>query len=415
MKDSLASQFRLHHLISLLEGYDQERSPIDCYVSYYFRQNKALGSKDRAYISEEVYRLVRWRDLADYVLQKEGRQLSWEERRAVLSNEEIERLQLRQDIPLHTKVSMPLELFRALCCSWGEEKATQLALASNTQAPTCVRVNASKISRDELLSRWQKQGYLVEPASESASGICFKKKIHFFSLQEFSDGLFEVQDEASQLVAALCTAAQGSWVLDFCSGSGGKTLAFAPLLQGTGQIFLHDIRKQALVEAKKRLKRAGIQNAQLVHSSDLQRLRSLKKKMDWVFVDAPCSGTGTLRRNPDMKWKFSDEMLERIVSEQRVIFEQALSYVKPCGHIVYATCSILRQENHEQVEHFLKTYPIEQVGPCFESIPEPEKKDGFFACVFRKKPAPQPLLVKKAYDEQTSSCSFVTSSPFECC
>ena len=378
----ISLQFRQKHLLSLLDGYDKQSAPIDFWTSRYFREHTALGSKDRAYISDEVYRLVRYRALCDYFLASP----TWEKRFFWLSDNDPEAFLERDDIPLHIRLSMPEVLFNELVASWGLEKAKAIALACLEPAPTCIRANSLKISRDRLFDDLLKQGYEVSLGIESDTAIYFHKKVNFFVLPEFKQGFFEVQDEASQLVAKMVRAQPQEQVLDFCAGSGGKTLAFAPILAGTGQIFLHDVRLHALQEAKKRLRRAGIQNAQVVSSQDERRLKQLKKKMDWVLVDAPCSGTGTLRRNPDMKWKFTKEMLERVVANQRVIFEKALSFVKPLGSIVYATCSILQEENRAQAQHFLQTYPLEQVGDCFESVPEPGKKDGFFAVTLRKLP-----------------------------
>lgn len=367
--------FRTHHLLSLLEGYEEQKAPIDFWVSCYFRKHKALGSKDRAFISEEVYRLIRWKALADYFTEP-----NWQKRIEWLQAGDPKRFLDDETIPLHIRYSIPQELLDELIASWGLEKAKEIALACLEPAPTCIRANLLKTTREALLAKLED----VAPGEESPAAIYVLKKRNFFTLPEFTEGLFEVQDEGSQLVAYKVQAKPNQHVLDFCAGAGGKTLAFAPFLQGTGQIYLHDIRLHALYEARKRLKRAGIQNGQIVPHTDEKKLKKLKKTMDWVLVDAPCSGTGTLRRNPDMKWKFSREMLNRIVSSQRVIFEQALSYVKPGGRIVYATCSILACENQEQMNHFLAHYPIELEGEPFMCVPESGKKDGFFAVTFRK-------------------------------
>jgi 16S rRNA (cytosine(967)-C(5))-methyltransferase len=378
--------FRKKHLLELLESYEEGTAPIDYHVSTYFRANKALGSKDRAFIAEEVYRLIRWRDLIDYFGKTPP---SWEDRIEWLSEFDVQSFIDDDVIPIHTRLSMPSELYQALVRSWGEEQAKEIALVSNEPAPTFIRANLLKTDRDTLFKEFISQGYEVSKGLESETAICFHRKCNFFILPEFTEGKFEVQDEASQIVAQMVQPKLQQQVLDFCAGSGGKTLAFAPYLKGTGQIFLHDVRLHALYEAKKRLKRAGIQNAQIVHAKETARLQKLKKNMDWVLVDAPCTGTGTLRRNPDMKYKFSESMLTRLVSEQKVIFEQALSYVKPGGMIVYATCSILKEENEKQVAHFLATYPIELVGSPFQSVPAIGKKDGFFASTFRKIAAPK--------------------------
>ncbi len=377
-----SERFRQKHLLLLLEGYDQQKGPIDFYVATYFRACKALGSKDRAYISEEVYRLIRYKALCDHFIQPP---YSWQKRIEWLQKGDPKRFFEDESIPLHIRYSLPQELLDLLIATWGLEKAKYIAASCLEPAPTCIRVNVSKITRDDLLMRLINSGYDVSRGEESPHAIYFHKKVNFFSLPEFKEGLFEVQDEASQLVALLVDVEQNDQVLDFCAGSGGKTLAFSPNMHGKGQIYLHDIRWHALLEAKKRLNRAGIQNAQIVAASDEAKLKKLKKSCAWVLVDAPCSGTGTLRRNPDMKWKFTTEMVERLISTQRVIFEKALSYVKPGGHIVYATCSILKQENRDQLDHFLAHYPVDLVGTPFESIPEPGKKDGFFGVVLQKR------------------------------
>ena len=378
----LSIPFRQQHLLRLLTDYEQHTQPLDYFMSVYFRTHKALGSKDRAYISEIIYGLIRWKGLYDFIL---GDRAGWPERLALFFEKPAESYLSDWRLPLHIRYSVPESLFREMVDSFGEEKAKEICLASNFPAPTTVRVNTQKITRQELLDKFLAHGFDVSCCKESTFGIRFHKKIHFFGLPEFKEGYFEVQDEASQLVAEMLAATPQQRILDFCSGSGGKTLAFAPKLAGTGQIYLHDVRLSALHEARERLKRAGIQNAQIIHSTELDKLKKLKKQMDWVLVDAPCSGTGTLRRNPDMKWKFSIELLERLVSQQRVIFEQALSYLKPNGTIIYATCSLLKRENQDQVAHFLKTYALEMVGEPFQSIPEQGMKDGFFAVCFRRK------------------------------
>ena len=382
---SASFTFREKHLLLLFSEYEDQKLPLDYFVSQYFRKVKALGSKDRAVIAETIYALIRWKGLYDYLLEGDP---TWQDRLELYRAHKPESFLKDEGIPLHVRVSFPQDLFQQIVNSWGEEDAAKIALACNAPAPTAVRVNTQKISREELLKKFQEQNFSVSLSQESPVGIIFHKKINFFCLPEFQNGFFEIQDEASQQVALLAKAKPGDRVLDFCAGAGGKTLAFAESLKGTGQIYLHDIRLHALHEARKRLRRAGIQNSQIIHESEKEKLKKLKKQMDVVFVDAPCSGTGTLRRNPDMKWKFSEEMVLRLVSQQRVIFEQALSYMKPEGKIIFATCSILKNENQNQVEHFLKTYDLELEGDVFQSIPRFGGKDGFFAATFRRRSTP---------------------------
>lgn len=370
--------FREHHLLALLELYEQQNLPLDLTINQYFRSHPALGSKDRGFVAETAYALIRWKGLLDYLTPTH----SWHDRFRLYAQIDIKDYLNKTEIPLHVRVSFPEYLFGLMVNNYGEEKAIELCLESNHQAPTTIRVNSLKIQRDALLENW-KNLYDVSATLTSPNGIIFHKKINFFQLPEFKAGFFEVQDEGSQLLADLVQAQPGDHVLDYCAGSGGKTLAFATALQNKGQIYLHDIRTWALQEARKRLKRAGVQNAQFL-KPDSVGLKKLKKKMDWVLVDAPCTGTGTLRRNPDMKWKFSQEMLLRLISQQRVIFEKALSYLKPNGKIIYATCSLLNEENQTQLEHFIKTYRLSIEGQPFQSLPSMGGMDGFFGVVLKR-------------------------------
>lgn len=367
--------FRDFHLLHLLEDYSNFDRPLDVAICRYFRANKSLGSKDRYEISEAAYALVRWKGLLEAMYPKAG----WKAWLKALRDGCLQ--SPPQNLPTHTKVSFPKELFDRIVFSLGEKEAVKLCHVCNTPAPTCVRANTIKTTRDDLIKKWEGL-YDVSPTKISETGIVFNKKIHFFSIEEFKQGLFEVQDEASQLVAGLVAAKPGDLIMDFCAGAGGKALAIAPSLQGKGQLYLHDIREHALTEAKIRFKRAGAQNVQFLADSS-PALAKLKKKMDWVLVDAPCSGSGTLRRNPDMKWRYNDELLQRLLGQQRVIFEKALSFLKPGGSIVYATCSLLDEENELQIEHFQKTYGLKVVGTPFKTLPSFKGMDGFFGAVMK--------------------------------
>lgn len=371
--------FREYHILSLLEEYNLQEIPIDKLIHHYFRSHKALGSKDRAYIAETVYGMIRWMGLIDYL--NDG-QSSWEDRYQCYQS--LDPLSYLDDltIPEHIRVSFPGLLYEKIGDAYGKDQAQQICLACNQPAPTTVRANRLKISRDDLLKSWQEHD--VIPCSEAPCGITFQCKILFTAFPEFKKGFFEMQDEASQIVAEMVQAEPGQSVMDYCAGAGGKTLAFAPFMKNKGQIYLHDIRRSVLSEAKKRLRRAGVQNVQFI-DYDSSHLKKLKKKMDWVLVDAPCSGTGTLRRNPDMKWRFSDTMLTRLIGQQREIFEKALSFLKPGGKIVYVTCSILKEENEQQLEHFMKTYDLDIFENPFSSIPRDKAMDGFFAVTLVQK------------------------------
>ena len=227
-------------------------------------------------------------------------------------------------------------------------------------------MNTATSSRDALL-----QTLPGLPTLASPYGITLTSRIHLPSLPEFKAGFFEVQDEASQLSAFLVRPSPKSQILDYCAGAGGKALAIAQQMQGSGQLYLHDIRIHALQEAKRRFKRARFQQVQF-------NLPPKLHSMDWVVVDVPCSGTGTYRRNPDLKWKFEHSDLAALVQEQRHIFDAAFQYVRPGGTIVYITCSILPQENEEQATYFREKYTLEQTE-TFQSLPVENGMDGFFA------------------------------------
>lgn len=371
--------FTEHHLFQVLRRFENQHLPLDLFLSHYFRAHKQLGAHDRRTIAETVYGICRWQGLLDYLVKNHP---SWEKRYALYRSFRPEQHLYIGSIPLHIRVSFPEELFSLLVEDYGEEKAIRLAQICNTEAPITVRINPLKTTREYLLQEWA--AFDVMPCKYSPLGIQFKKRMPLLSLPAFKGGLFEIQDEASQCVAALIAVKPGEQVLDFCAGAGGKTLAFAHQMENQGQIYLHDIRPAILEQAKKRLKRAGIQNAQVLHSLH-PHLNTLKQKMDWVLVDAPCTGTGTLRRNPDQKWKFSHSLLERLILEQRQIFDKAVSYVKPGGKIVYATCSLLKTENEKQVTYFLERYPLLPTGNPYVSLPAYGERDGFFAFAFEVK------------------------------
>ena len=371
--------FCQNHIIAFFKGWSDSNQPLDLALSEYFRSHKSLGSHDRRTIGDTVYTLIRWKSLFDQIDPSGSVSL----RVHLLEQQPIEKWIEERSLSEWARLGTSQFLLEKLKTAYGAEKAKSLAQILTTPAPVVIRVNEMKTTREKLLELWGSK-FDARAGDLTSGSIVFSKREPLFALPEFKDGLFEVQDEGSQLVAAQIEAKPGDRILDYCSGSGGKTLAFAPAMKGKGEIYLHDIRQGALREASKRLKRAGVQNAQVL-PPEHPHLPKLRGKMDWVLADVPCSGTGTLRRNPDMKWKIDESMIERLVHEQRAIVEQAIRYLKPNGKLVYATCSVLPEENEAQVAYFLSQFPLELEKEPLSILPTKGGCDGFFSAIFRKK------------------------------
>lgn len=366
--------FLYRHVEKILDDSSLSQKPLDLYLSNYFRKHKNLGSTDRRVIGNTIYGMARWKNLIEYFAPKDPidfyQKICWE----TLSKD--------SSIPTYIKVGLPQFLYTRFVEQFGETKAQELGRILNETAPTTIRANSIKISQGKLLEILG-QKFPVSKTLIAKAGISLQKREPLFALPEFKEGLFELQDEGSQLIAEEVKPKPGDTVLDYCSGSGGKTLAFAHLLQGRGQIYLHDIRPQILQEARRRLKRAGIQNSQCLPPNHTQ-LQKLIGKCDWVLVDAPCSGTGTLRRNVDQKWKISPEFIAELTVLQKKIVQEAVRYVKPGGRLVYATCSLLQEENETQVKEFLKSLPLELEKEPTLLLPQSQGMDGFFSAVLKK-------------------------------
>lgn len=360
-----------YHISAFLNAYEKGAKPLDLSFSEYLRAHKSIGAHDRRTIGETLFGMVRWKTLIDHFCPTSHAL----DRLSCYRSLNLEECRQNPSIPEPIRLGVNDFLYHQLIASYGLERTRDLCRMLNGPAPTTIRANLLKTTREELLKMWEGK-FDLAPCQKAPAGIHFHKRTPLFTLPEFKAGLFEVQDEGSQLVADLVNAKPGEHVLDFCSGSGGKTLAFAPRMQGKGQIYLHDIRPWILLEARKRLNRAGVQNVQFLLP---------KKKVDWVLADVPCSGTGTLRRNPDAKWKIDAPMIERLVQQQREIVAAALEHVKPGGRLVYATCSLLPEENQSQVAYFLQTHSL-QLERELALFPEEGGTDGFFAAVLKKQP-----------------------------
>ena len=269
-------------------------------------------------------------------------------------------------------------------------------------APLDLRVNSLKATREEVAKRLEEGGLPVTRTPYSPDGLRLEGRPAINRHPVFLDGAVEVQDEGSQLLCHLVAPKRGEMVVDFCAGAGGKTLALGALMRSTGRLYAFDISPKRLAGLKPRLARSGLSNVhpQRIEGANDARVKRLAEKIDRVLVDAPCSGLGTLRRNPDMKWRQSAQGVHELAAKQASLLAAASRLVKPGGRLVYATCSILEEENRGVAEEFLRAHarfrriPAGEVlekerialdmGDYLELWPHRHGTDGFFAAVFER-------------------------------
>lgn len=259
-------------------------------------------------------------------------------------------------MPDHIRLNYPEWLDPLLRQSFGKNFEKEIQ-ALNEQASTDLRVNTLKTNREALHKALYKEDFDTEPTKLSPIGLRLKRRAPIFTSSLFKAGHFEVQDEGSQLVALLTDAKPGMKVIDFCAGAGGKTLAIAAQMKNKGRILAWDTSEKRLAQMSQRIKRAGVDNVQthVITSESDAFIKRHKGSADRVLVDAPCSGSGTWRRNPDLKWRFSAQDLQEVLQVQQQILQSAARLVKPGGRLIYATCSVLQEENENQILQFLKT------------------------------------------------------------
>lgn len=379
---------RVRHLENALGLFEQMRKtetpylPLDLFLRRYFQAHRFLESKDRAWVAEKTYELYRWRGLLDHVTTPPH---SWANRMRTLFLSDRWRSQTQNPkLPQHVRCSFPKDLFSRFEGSLGTKAAREVADVLNEPPVTFLRVNVAKISRDKVFSYLSARSVPVEKTLTSKVGLLLSSKMKLLELPEYKLGYFEIQDESSQLIASQVDAKPGELVMDYCAGSGGKALCLAPPMLNQGHVFMHDPRDQKLFEAKSRMRKAGVRNYTLLPPSH-PLLPKLRTKMDWVLVDAPCSQTGALRRNPDMKWTYTDDRLWQWVALQREIFEAALKYLKDGGKIVYATCSTLDEENAQQVRFFCERFGLYLSHPPLHALPQSRGMDGFFCATMERR------------------------------
>ena len=281
---------------------------------------------------------------------------------ASLSDDERERLAagLPDDVPPHVAADVPEWVMPSFARAFGDRAVVE-GRAMAERAPVDLRANTLKATRDKVVGALAKLG--AAPTTLAPFGVRIPapqgaaKSPHVEAEAAHGKGWFEVQDEGSQIAAALSGAGPRQQVLDLCAGAGGKTLALAAAMQNSGQIYAYDSDKGQLRPIFERLQRAGVRNAQVLEGGNRASLEALGARFDVVLVDAPCSGSGTWRRKPDAKWRLKPEALAARQGEQRGVLAQAAALVKPGGRLTYVTCSVLPEENVDQVAWFLDTFP----------------------------------------------------------
>lgn len=349
----------------------------DAVLTRQMRARPQLGKGDRQMLADTVYQVLRhlrlFQTLADSDQSIGGAAelrlaiLGWAgdaaSLHAALTPPQLQwrKQMLAQDamaLPEAVRWSLPDWLADALRNAYGDEFPA-LAQALLRPAPLDLRVNVHKARREAVLDAFARLGIAAQATKYSQWGVRLEGKPALQDLTLFRDGWVEVQDEGSQLLALLLAPRRGEMVVDFCAGAGGKTLALGAMMRSTGRLYAFDVADYRLAKLKPRLQRSGLSNVYpvtIAHERD-ERVKRLAGKVDRVLVDAPCSGLGTLRRNPDMKWRQAPEGIAELTAKQASILQSAATLLKPGGRLVYATCSLLPEENAAVVDAFLAGHP----------------------------------------------------------
>jgi 16S rRNA (cytosine967-C5)-methyltransferase len=397
--------------------------PADGIVSAFFRQHRGLGARERHTLAETTYTVLRQRLLLQHLaqsgsgpLERRLALLAWQGgevflRGALAPHEQ----QWLTDIASIDRASLP-EKLRHNLPDWLAGSLQQqlgddfwpLVQALSEPAPLDLRVNLIKAKREDVQAALTEAGIPSVPTPLSPWGLRVQGKPAVNKLALFTGGSIEVQDEGSQLLALLTDPKRGEMVVDFCAGAGGKTLALGAAMRNTGRLYAFDVSGHRLDALKPRLARSGLSNvhpAQIAHERD-DRIKRLAGKIDRVLIDAPCSGLGTLRRNPDLKWRQSPKSVAELQAKQAAILAGAARLLKPGGRLVYATCSLLAAENEFVADTFtaerdadFRLLPVVQAleaarvvapenlvaGPYLRLWPHRHQTDGFFAAVWEKR------------------------------
>ncbi|WP_201289319.1 RsmB/NOP family class I SAM-dependent RNA methyltransferase [Pelistega ratti] len=416
-------QQRIQQVAQVLDKVLKFNHPADAVLSAWFKENRQLGGRDRGEVAEAVFDILRhlrfYRHLAESGVGPAHQRLAILGLVHTVGQEKVQEVLdvAQQDwlmrvlkidqgtVAAAVRFSLPDWLFETL---QQQENPEALMQALNTKAPLDLRVNPLKVERDAILATLQADDALrlfnVQATPYSPWGIRLEGKPAINRWAFFEKGEIEVQDEGSQLLCLLVSPRRTDMVIDFCAGAGGKTLLLGAMMRSQGRLYAFDVSGARLAKAKPRIARSGLSNVmcvQIENENDV-RVKRLQGKAHRVLVDAPCSGVGTLRRNPDLKWRQTPQDLAELTALQARILEKASRCVASGGRLIYSTCSLLPQENEQQVEAFLANHPaftlvpfeqvlgdrlpkgLQSVNGMLKLRPDVHGTDGFFAAVLEK-------------------------------
>ncbi|MGE0719115.1 MAG: RsmB/NOP family class I SAM-dependent RNA methyltransferase [Alphaproteobacteria bacterium] len=424
---------RIAAAIELVDRIEGTRVPTDAILAEHFRARRFIGAKDRGAIAETVYAYLRRRAQLDWWIERSG----WGAVCATTRGRTIALLLLDRRVAEHeinhlfdggtyhparptmdeaglatalagkaiddaaqppwVRANYPEWLHPRLADVFGERVVDEMA-ALDAPAPLDLRVNALKATREEAIAALKRDGITAVPTPLSPWGLRLAKRVALQAVAAWRDGLVEVQDEGSQLVALATGAEPGMRVVDFCAGAGGKTLAVAATMANKGHVIACDVHERRLDNATQRLRRAGVHNVErrVIENERDKWVKRHAGGYDRVLADVPCTGTGTWRRNPDGRWRLGETDIAELVELQGRIVESCHRLVRPGGRLVYATCSLLPEENEGRVARFLSDHPefravvppgvpdVCIVDGALRLTPARHGTDGFFAAVLER-------------------------------
>lgn len=371
MEDRRINPAWVQAISQILEMTFNDGKKADKAIEFTFSTQKKYGKNDRAFIAESSYEIIRYWRLWHYILGRnplydkkglwevfgvywlaKGRSLpNWSEFRDLLKMPLTKKLEEAKQYPeiVH---SYGDELFERASKQLGD-KWFDIAASMNTPANLILRVNTLKNNKEELIKLLNKEGIEVKESLVAPWALICKQRSNVFQTSLFKEGRFEVQDAGSQLIAEYCEAEPGKYVIDACAGAGGKSLYLAAKMKNKGRIIAMDIEGYKLQELKRRATRAGVHNIQTELIEGQKTIKKHNNQADILLLDVPCSGSGVLKRNPDAKYKITNSFIYELTEKQKFILQNYSQMLKNGGTLVYATCSVLPEENEEQVRNFI--------------------------------------------------------------